>query len=377
MDAMLAALRGASTEKIAEFRRLLHIDGAPVSLAPSGPKGTGSVASSRVKNSDIRVFPEWPLGDVTPDPGAYDLPETLWRRDVCMGRVFDATPDKRWSIAVYRQGQCCKPVLRDGLCEVCARRQACYDGKSGNWLGTLDEPVPDWAHTGGTMWFFGKVAEGKLFFHVNAAPPGAGAGSEPAVVGAASTASSSSVAIREAREAAEAKRQADNLKKIEVAKAEKERKEALKEAEKAKKEAEREAKKAAAAAEREAKKAAAVAARAAEKAQRDAEKAQKVREAAAAAAAAKAKKTTTAVVAAPVATKPAAPVEPTEASVKLVEIDGETYALVGGYLHMFDADGNDGEGAVGARVGKLEGAGTSDDPYRKVDCDDDEEDSVM
>jgi len=371
MDALLATLRGASAEKIAEFRRLLHIDGAPVSLAPGGPKGTGSVASSRVKNSDIRVFPEWPLGNVEPTAADYELPEALWQPGLCMGRVFDPTPDKRWSVAVYRQGQCCKPVLADGLCEVCYKRCGSYMGKPGYWLGRLDEPIPDWAHVVGNDWFYTKVAAGKLFFHVGAAPPGAGAGSEPAAApSVASTTSSSSAAIREAREAADAKRQAEALKKIEAVKAAKEAKELAKELAKAEREAERERKKAEREAEKAAEKAAKEAAAKAAKAEREAARAEAVRKAAEAKAAQKGVKATTVSVAAPVAAKPPAPVaEPTKAETNVVQVEGDVYGLVGDDLHMIDED----TGVLGPKVGKLRGSGTDDDPHRKVDCDDEEE----
>jgi hypothetical protein len=375
MDALLATLRGASAEKIAEFRRLLHIDGAPVSLAPGGPKGTGSVASSRVKNSDIRVFPEFPLGNVVPTATDYEIPEALWQPSLCMARVFDsATPDKRWSVAVYRQGQCCKPVLADGLCEVCFKRCGSYMGKAGNWLGRLDEPIPDWAHVVGNYWFHANVATGKLFFNINAAPPGAGAGSEPpapsAAPSVASTTSSSSAAIREAREAADAKRQAEALKKIEAVKAAKEAKELAKELAKAEREAERERKKAEREAEKEREKAAKEAAAKAAKAEREAARAEAARKAAEAKAAQKGVKATTVSVAAPVAAKPPAPVaEPTKAETNVVQVEGDVYGLVGDDLHMIDED----TGVLGPKVGKLRGSGTDDDPHRKVDCDDEEE----
>lgn len=349
IDAMLAALRGASAEKIAEFRRLLHIDGAPVSLAPSGPKGTGSVGSSRVKNADIRVFPEWPLGDTEPTEEDYALPESLFQDGVCRGRVTDSTPDKRWSVAVYRWGQCNKPAVCDGLCAVCLQRQAAYIGKPGQWLGLVDEPVPSWAHFVGTDWFYKAKGEGKLFFNIGAAPPGSGAGSEPAASVASDDAKQKKLTALQDKVAAAKKAAEERAKKAADAKA-------AKEAEKLRVKTEAAELKAAAAK-------AVAAAKEKAKAAADALKA----EAAAALKAAKAAAKPS--VAKPVAAKPvpaaAAPVE--EAEGEIVDVDGEIYGRKGEKLYTVDEDG-----VFGTFVGLIRGEGTEECPYTIEKADDEE-----
>jgi len=324
------------------------------------------VASSRVKNADIRVFPEWPSGATVPVAEDYELPESAWQPALCLARVFDPNPDKRWSTAIYRQGQCCKPVAADGLCEVCARRKFLYQGGPGQWLGRLDEAAPSWAHVMDNDWFFGKQAEGKLFFNLGAPPPGGGAGSEPAASVASST---SSEVMREAREAAALKRQQEQLKKREELEAAKLKKELDKLAEKERKEADRLAEKAFK-----------EAARLAEKQQKEAEKAERVR----ALAAAKAVKTVKpsavpvaavpaapavpAVPAVPVGAKPSPAPEPVKAELRVVMINGDAFAVIGKKVHGFDADTE----TVEHEIGVLGGSGTEDDPY-SIEAEDDAE----
>ena len=382
MEALLATLRGAKPEQVAEFRHLLHIDGAPVSLARTMVKGTGSVASSRVKLADIRSFPEWPLGDVEPTEEDYGLPESCWQLDRCVGRVIDSKADTRWSVACLRWGQCNKEVVLNGLCETCNKREACYMGKPGVWQGRVNEPVPSWSHTVGTDWFYEKKAAGKLFFNIGAAPPGCGAGSEPA----ASVASAASVeSLAEARQ----KLALESQKKAEAAKLAKEAKELEKanaKLEKARLAAEAKAKK-----EQEAldAKNAKLAAAAALKAAKELEKAQAAeakkkaaedaRALAAAAAAAKkapvakppAAKPAAAPVAVPTAAKPPVPhpvAEEVKAEIELVEVDGEMYARKGDKLYMFDQEAEE----VGSFMGILKGAGTEEEPYTIENGDEEE-----
>ena len=319
----VAALR----ERVATLEeRLAVLEAAPVGKAKSA-KGTkaasaGGGKKERVKK-EARPLPEAVEG--APEASEYRLPEGEIHEGVCVGRIMnetEASKDRRWSPAVYREIQC-GGELADGeeLCTTCSRRQDKFaeTSKPGPWNGIVTEDPPEWCHMLGTAW----AEERKPRWR----PQGEGADS-------ASEASSVSAAS-----AGGSKPGKKPTKSAEEKAAEKAEKEAAAATKKAAKAAEKEAEKAAKAAEKEAEKAA----KAAEK---EAEKAAKAAEKAASAKKPVAKKEKVASTAAAAVAAPAA-----VAAYPIKMIDGEFYAICGSDVFEFDSMLEE----KGALVGHMEG----------------------
>jgi hypothetical protein len=149
-----------------------------------------------------------------PEASEYRIPEADIDQSVCVARLFnetDASKDKRWKPAVYRELQC-GGKLMDGsdLCTKCSKRQEKYaeEPKAGPWTGRITEEPFDWCHMLGTSWATDKNPK-----FIGAAPEettdAAGPVSDKAALKAAEKAA---VAAQKAAAAAEKAAQKEALK---------------------------------------------------------------------------------------------------------------------------------------------------------------------
>ena len=342
LPSLIAALRAGTPAQMADILAALD-HGMPLwaerkgvspeaeaAAAPVKPVKAKSAGRPKKEPVPAAALPE--AGeDGAPDAAAYRLDPSAVDHSVCLGREMnetDASKDKRWKPAVYRELQCGKSVAEGSdLCAGCAARLAKYaaDPKPGKWTGRVTEEPLEWVHMLGTKWAVEKT------------PKWLGA----AASAAASDASSDSGSAEEMPAAAPAPKGA-------IAASKKAEKAAEKEAAKAAKVAEKEAAKAAKEAE---KAAAAVAAKAAKEAEKAAKKAEK--EAKKAEKPAKAKKAAPALAggaaaaAVPAKADTAAAVEAVEGELKL--IDGSLYMVRNGNVYEY----NDLEEKAGDFVGRL------------------------
>jgi hypothetical protein len=199
-----------------------------------------------------------PLPEGVPTAADYRLTEADIDVSVCLGRVFDAEPDKRFRPAVYQEGQCGGAQVEGcDLCVTCQRRMTKYAEagveKPGPWLGRVTEdPMPwcnmldsakllakppKWVADGGSDAGSAAASEGgaesegaeqmPLSSSSSSAVGGAGAPSKPVKLSAAEKAAAladkAKVAAEKAaaalakKEAAEAKKAAAEAKKAEKA----------------------------------------------------------------------------------------------------------------------------------------------------------------
>jgi chemotaxis protein histidine kinase CheA len=278
----------------------------------------GGGKKERVKK-EARPLPEAVEG--APEASEYRLPEEEIQEGVCVGRIMnetEASKDRRWSPAVYREIQC-GGELDDGeeLCTTCSRRQAKFaeTSKPGPWNGIVTEDPPEWCHMLGTVWAEERKprwrGEGATDSASEASSVSAG-GSKP---GKKPTKSAEEKAAEKAaKEEAKAAKEEAKAAAAAAAKAEKAEKAAAVKAEKA----------AAAAAEKETKKAEKAA-----PAKKPAAKKEKV--------------------VAPAAAAVAAPAAVAAYTIKM--IDGEFYAICGSDVFEFDSMLEE----KGALVGHMEG----------------------
>ncbi len=229
--AQLLHILHTEPSKLAELSALL-MGGKGISKAAAAAADSASVKSGgRAKKVPVAL----PSGDGIPTESDYRLTEI--DETVCVGRNL-SEPDKRWSVAVFREVQCAAAISADGLCEGCSKRAAKYTGKAGPWHGRVTEEPPAWLHMLGTEW-----AAKKDLKWLGADASGSDGGS---VVSAESSAKMSKAEEKDAEKAKKAaEKEADKAKKAAEKEAEKAKKAAEKEAEKAKKAAEKEAEKAA------------------------------------------------------------------------------------------------------------------------------------
>jgi hypothetical protein len=203
-SAIITALTNASAEEMTTIRGLLSVPTTPVKAprvkVPAAPK---------------KALP-MPEGEPTAED--YRMAVASIDMSVCVGRDLKDGEDKRFKPIVYRESQCGKAIAEDGLCKVCAKRNAKYEetGKPGPWNGRVTEDPLDSCHMLGTAW-------------AETSKPVFGAGS---------------AAVSEAGSVASAK-EVEKTEKAAAKEAEKAAKAAAKEAEKAAKKAEKEAEKAA------------------------------------------------------------------------------------------------------------------------------------
>ncbi len=228
IDTILAALRAATPEQLAEFLELSR-GGHDLWVAKHGtveaPVKPSKVPRAKaVKKEKVAAPAPLPLPDdgTVPTAASYRLSPADIDSSVCVGRVMKdgVDDDKRWKPSVYRENQCGGAVV-DGsdLCATCSKRseKAAETGKHGPWNGRVTETPPEWCHMLGTTW----AAKCKWI--------GDG-GSDSASVATSESAHS------EKMEAAAAKKEAAQAKKDAAAAAK-----AEKDAEKAKAKAEKEA----------------------------------------------------------------------------------------------------------------------------------------
>ena len=345
LDQLVTLLRSVSVEQAADIlaaldrgmelwaeRKGVRADSAP---APAPAKKSVGRPRKAAAAPAAAPLPLPAAAGGAPSADAYRLSADAIVTDKCVARTMnetDASKDKRWSPAVYREFQCGGSLVEGSdLCVTCQKRFEAFTetGKPKNWNGRVTEEPPAWSHMLGTAW----AAKCKWN------PDGTASG-------AASVAS-----------AADLKAEAAVEKKA-TAKAEKEAAKAKKEAEKAEKEA---AKKAAAekkAADAAAKKSAAAEKKDAKPKKEKAEKpkkevAKKGGAAAPAEEAAPAKADTAAVVA--------------EAA-ELTLIDGSWYSVKNGNVYEYDNLTEE----TGDFVGRLTAEGTIDADAEEADESDEE-----
>jgi hypothetical protein len=295
---LLALVDALSPEELALLRSKLAVS------AKSAP--ASKAAAAKKEAVPAPALPEGEDGDA-PDADAYRLPADEIKDDVCNGRRFnetDASKDRRWKPAVYRELQCGAAITEDGLCKTCLSRREKFAANPATklYLGRVTEEPPEWCAMLGTAWAEERKPVWGAGSAVDAAPP--------AAVAAAASAASAKKAEKEAAAAA---------KKAE--------KEAAAAAKKAEREAAKAAKEAAAAAAKEAKAAAAAAEKAAAKAAKDAA----AKKPAAAAAPATATPAVASVPAKADTTPPAAAV-----AGELMLIMGTTYMVRGKNVYSYD-----------------------------------------
>jgi hypothetical protein len=341
LEGRVSEVEGSAEERVAEVaalrERVAALEEQMAALAASTPakkEKKERAAPGAPKKAKKEKEPAAPLPEATegaPDASAYRIPAEEIKEGVCVARIIndtDASRDRRWSPAVYRELQCAGAIAEgeEDLCEKCAARLAKFAEEPETyrkWYGRLtDEPL-DWMHMLGTSWAEDAAASGKLKWR------GEGAGDS-----ASETSSASSAAAGGAKPGRKPAKSEDE-----------------KAAEKAAKEAEREAKKAEKAAEKEAEKAKKAAEKEAEKAKKAAEKeAEKQRKAAEKPKKAPAPKKTDAAPT-PTPAPAAASAEPAATAFTLKMIDGELYALVGDDVFEYDSM----EETRGDLVGRMEG----------------------
>ncbi len=119
----------------------------------------GSAVSTPVKTAAKKVVTPKapvkkaakPLPEGVPTAADYRLTEADIDVSVCLGRVFDAEPDKRFRPAVYQEGQCGGAQVEGcDLCVTCQRRMTKYAEagveKPGPWLGRVTEDPMPWSN---------------------------------------------------------------------------------------------------------------------------------------------------------------------------------------------------------------------------------------
>jgi hypothetical protein len=231
---IIAALRTATPEEIAEFRGILTVPSTPVKApkekkekVPKAPKKSVLPAGDAPTAADYRINPD-------------DIDHSL-----CMARVFPGDGDKRWSTKVWAEAQCLKKVAADGICTGCTKRRTKYEGGdltggfTNQWGGLITEEPLDTAHMPGTAW-----AEAKKLVFVGAASAASDSDSTASPVDAKAAAKAAVKAAKDAEKAAakEAAKKAKEEEKLAAKAAKEAEKAAAKAAKPAKKPAAKKAK---------------------------------------------------------------------------------------------------------------------------------------
>ena len=137
---------------------------APVAeeiVTPSAKKEKAVKVPKVEKPKKEKVVKAAPLkGDTesAPEASEYRIPEADIDQSVCVARLFnetDASKDKRWKPAVYRELQCGGKLTEGSdLCSKCSKRQEKYaeEPKAGPWTGRITEEPLEWCHMLGTSW---------------------------------------------------------------------------------------------------------------------------------------------------------------------------------------------------------------------------------
>jgi len=136
---MIAALTAASPEELTSIRALLAL-----------PKEAKVKAEKAPKAPKVAL----PLPEGCPTAADYRLDPKEINQSLCVGRITKGGEDKRFKPIVYRESQCSKPSVEDGLCKTCAKRCAKYEetAKLGDWNGRVTEEPLDDCHMLGTVW---------------------------------------------------------------------------------------------------------------------------------------------------------------------------------------------------------------------------------
>jgi len=179
VPAFVAMLSAATDEQLADIMAIFHRGNdlwtrrtmgsanlevcvpAPVAEEPPAAPKKEKAVKEKVEKPKKEKAVKVPLkGDSegAPEPSDYRIPEADIDLSVCVARLFnetDASKDKRWKPAVYRELQCGGKVA-DGsdLCSKCSKRQEKYaeEPKAGPWTGRVTEEPLDWCHMLGTSW---------------------------------------------------------------------------------------------------------------------------------------------------------------------------------------------------------------------------------
>ena len=192
----------ASKKEKAVKEKAPKVDSVTHAKRVTGPKKEKAEKAEKPKKEKAVKAPVALPEAVEGAPAAseYRIPEADIDSSVCVARLFnetEASKDKRWKPAVYRELQCGGKVA-DGsdLCTKCSKRQEKYaeEPKAGPWTGRVTEDPLDWCHMLGTVWATDK------------APKFIGNDSEPAPPAAGEAAPVSDKAA--AKEAAKAQKEA-------------------------------------------------------------------------------------------------------------------------------------------------------------------------
>ena len=151
----VAMVEGWTVEERGRVLALLE-EGKVVAAAVSTPVKTVAAKKVAAPKAPVKkAMPSKPLPEGVPTAADYRLTEADIDVSVCLGRVFDAEPDKRFRPAVYQEGQCGgAPVEGCDLCVTCQRRMTKYAAtvaaagveKPGPWLGRVTEDPMPWSN---------------------------------------------------------------------------------------------------------------------------------------------------------------------------------------------------------------------------------------
>ena len=159
IDSIILALKTATPEQAAEILTALNRGMAlyTASVEPPVKKASAAVGRPR-KAAAVAAAPLPEAADGAPDAAAYRMSAESIDTDKCVARVMnetDASKDKRWKPAVYREFQCGGSLVEGSdLCATCQKRFEAFteSGKPKNWNGRITEEPPSWTHMLGTAW---------------------------------------------------------------------------------------------------------------------------------------------------------------------------------------------------------------------------------
>lgn len=191
--AIIEAVRTATAEECCELLTALNKGMALFNAQQAATEDEPAASPPRAAKKPRATKKAAPAPAPLPTAGAPDAsyyriaPEDV-DNTVCCARIFqDSRKDTRWSIAVYWDTQCGKPLM-DGedLCATCYKRLKDYaaNPKPGRWNGTLYEEPLGWSHTLGSAWATYNLGNGKLKWLGGGAATGGASAKHSATVAA-------------------------------------------------------------------------------------------------------------------------------------------------------------------------------------------------